>query len=231
MSDELLLVRPSTPRTDSIARISLSDTAVRVYFPEKGAGFNELVRRWGYFWKAPYFSREVSQAEQHERAAELAYALLAAGYCVKGPVDVMSTAVAQTFTPEPVRIISRAKGGEYDGWFSIWWHKERGGLLKEIVKRLPGSRWQGGSVVVPPEQFEAVLDFAEMYACAVSPDAILLAQEARAERDAAVVVQLAPMAMPELPAGGNGRPQLLDVPESVEIDLDLMEDMEDEDVR
>lgn len=221
MSEEQQLVRPSSPRTDSIARLTLTDTAVRVYFPEKGVGFNELVRRWGYLWKAPYFVRAVSQAEQHERAAELAYALLAAGYCVKGPVDVMSTAVAQTFTPEPVRKVYRVGSGEYEGWFGVWWHRERGGELKTPAKRLPGSRWAGNSVVVPPEQFEAVLDFADMYECAVAPDAILLAQEARAERDAAVVVQLAPMAMPELPAGGNGRPQLLDVPESVEIDDDL----------
>jgi hypothetical protein len=220
MSDELLLVRPSEPVTASIARISFTETQVRIYFPEPRTGFNDLVRTWGYRWDRPYWSRETPPEQQPDRAAELAHALLAAGYCVKGPRSVMETAVAQTFAPEPVRTISRAKGGEYDGWFSIWWHKERGGALKEPVKRLRGSRWQGGSVVVPPEQFEAVLDFAAMYDCHICPSARQVADEARAEQDAAIVVSVSAVAV-ELPVASNSRPPVLDVPDNVEVDNDL----------
>ncbi len=224
MSDEMILVRPSAPRTASIARISTTDTQVRVYFPETRTGFNDLVKSLDYRWQQPYWVRDVAPAQQADRAAELAHVLLTAGYCVKGETVVMETAVSQAFTPEPVRTISRTKGGEYDGWFAIWWHKERGGLLKDIVKRLPGSRWSGRFVVVPPEQFEAVLDFAAMYDCHVYPAAQRVADKARAELDAAIVVSLEPLPVPDAPPVGNGRPPVLTVPEYVEVDDDLADD-------
>jgi hypothetical protein len=222
--DDMVLVRPSEPRTESIARISMTETAVRIFFPEKGAGFNELVKRWGYFWRAPYFSRDIPQAEQADRAAELAYTLLAAGFCVKGPSAVMETAVSQAFATEPVRIIRRQEDGEYAGWFRIWWHKERGGSLNNVKKGLRGARWHNGRLMVPPEQVEAVMDFAERYECVVTEAAYALADEARAERDAAIVVTLSPLDAPTLPQA-NGRPPVLTVDE-FEIDDSLMDEEE-----
>ncbi|MGL4559164.1 MAG: hypothetical protein ACRCV5_16815, partial [Afipia sp.] len=140
------------------------------------------------------------------------------------PTAVMETAVSQAFTQEPVRKVFRVGDGEYKDWFGIWWHRDRGGEMKAPAKKLPGSRWAGNSVVVPPEQFEAVLDFAEMFQCLVSPAALRLAQEARSERDAAIVVNLGDLPAPDLPPAGNGRPQKLDVPEHVGIDNDLLEE-------
>jgi hypothetical protein len=76
---------------------------LRVYFPEAKTRFNDIVKALDYSWQRPYWTRTIPQAQHHNRAAELAHTLLAAGYCVKGPREVMETAVAQAFEPEPVR--------------------------------------------------------------------------------------------------------------------------------
>lgn len=220
---EHILVRPSAPLTPSIARISFDGDWLRVYFPEAKTAFNDIVKMMDYTWQRPYWTRTIPQAQHLHRAAELAHTLLAAGYCVKGPKEVMETAVAQLFEPEPVRTIHKRTGGSYDGWFAIWWHKERGGRLEDARRGLRGSRWDGGRLVVPPEQFEAVLDFAERYDCHLSPGALALAEEARAELDAAIVVDLSPAAAPEPPPVNGRKPTALPVPEFVELDNDLLD--------
>lgn len=224
MSDDLILVRPSAPLTPSIARISFDGDDIRVFFPEPRTPFNDVVKRMDYRWRRPYWTRTCSQTSHHDRAAELVYTLLAAGYCVKGPREVMETAVAQTFTPEPVRSIRRQTEGEYTDWFRIWWHKERGGCLEDARGGLRGARWWQGRLMVPADQFEAVLDFADRYDCHLSAGALALAEEARAEQDAAIVVDLQPLPAPNVTPVGNGRPVKLDVPDQVEIDYDLADD-------
>lgn len=224
MSDNHILVRPSTPLTPSIARISFNGDALRVYFPEPKTAFNNIVKMMDYQWQRPYWVRTIPQELHATRAAELASTLLAAGYCVKGPREVMETAVAQSFEPEPVRTIHRRADGNYDGWFAIWWHKERGGDLNEARRGLSGSRWSDGRLMVPPEQFESVLDFATQYDCHLSPGALALAEEARAEQDAAIVVDLSPVDAPELPPVNGRKPPTLPVPEFVELNDDLLDD-------
>lgn len=223
MSDDLILVRPSEPRTASIARISFDSDFIRVFFPEPKTAFNDIVKRMDYTWSRPYWVRKCAQSLHLARAAELAHTLLVAGYCVKGSRDVMEAAVSQSFDPEPIRSISRQTEGEYTDWFRIWWHKERGGRLEDVRRGLRGARWWNGRLMVPSEQFEEVLDFADQYDCHLSPGALSLAEEARAEQDGAVVVNLSPLDGPERPPV-NGRPPVLDVPESVEIDDDLADD-------
>lgn len=221
---EHILVRPSAPLTPSIARISFDGDMLRVYFPEAKTAFNDIVKLMDYRWQRPYWVRTIPQELHVTRAAELASTLLVAGYCVKGPKEVMETAVAQSFEPEPVRTIHKRTGGNYDGWFAIWWHKERGGRLEDARRGLSGSRWDNGRLVVPPEQFEAVLDFAAQYDCYLSPGALALAEEARAEQDAAIVVDLSLAAVPELPPINGRKPTTLPVPEIVELDNDLLDD-------
>lgn len=222
---EQILVRPESPLTASITRISFDGDTLRVYFPEVKATFNNIVKRMDYCWQRPYWVRTVSQEHHLNRAAELAHTLLAAGYCVKGPRKVMETAVNQTFEPEPVRIIRRwIKDDDYIDWFSVWWHKERGGRLEDARRGLRGSRWYNGRLMVPAEQFEAVLDFAERYDCWLSPGALALAEEARAEQDAAIVVSLSPMAAPEPPPVNGRKPAKMEVPEFVEVDDSLLDE-------
>lgn len=122
-----------------------------------------------------------------DRAAELGRHLLAAGFVVQFPDrETMTSAVEGTYEPECRRWID-VGGGEYDGWFRLWWR--RGEDVYKRAKALAGSRYdpRSRSVVVPREQFEEVLDFAGMHGFRLSPAAADLVEVARQERHASVI--------------------------------------------
>lgn len=218
---EQKLARPSKPLTESIARIAIHGEGVRVFFPEKLDHFREAARRLLYSWDAPYYSRTIKdEAARFDRAAELARDLLAAGFVVKSDEAIIQAAVSGSFTPETRRWITVGDSGQYAGWFSVRWFRDED--CYQAAKRLPGSRYDKPHVAAPPEQYEAVLDFAQRYGFKVTAAAENLAAEARAERDAAIVVDLEPVEERPLPVA-NGRIPQLTVPDFVEIDDELME--------
>lgn len=222
---DMVLVRPSEPVTPSIARVFIDGVTVRIFFPEKRDDYNAVIKhRLHYRWQRPYRVREFTETTVNDRAAEAVQQLLAGGFCVKAPQDIIEMALAGGFDPEPRRWVEAVSGGEYEGWFSIGWIRDED--LYSAAKRLPGSRYAAPFVVVPSEQFEAVLDFADIYQCRVSDTAHELAELARTEQESAIVVDAASLPgkrAPELPPV-NGRPPKLDMPEHVGIDDDLADD-------
>jgi hypothetical protein len=70
--------------------------------------------------------------------------------------------------------------------------------------------------MVPPEHFEQVLDFAELYEFNVSEGAQQLEAEARLARDAAMVARVAEATRSARPQPGL-KPGRLEVPEDVEV--------------
>ncbi len=220
MDGEQVLMRPEAPLSESIARISFDGKLLRVYYPEKRELFRKTVKRIRFEWKPPYWTREVEDdAQQPHRAAELGRDLLAAGFCVKAPANIASMILAGEFDEEPRRTIGTSSD-RYPGWFSLWWAKGEG--CYEAAKKLPGARWTGVFVCVPPEQYEAVLDFAEIYGFRLNVSARAAVAAAREEREAAIVVSVeARRGTAVAPSGGIRR---LAVPTAVEIDEDLRDD-------
>ena len=96
---------------------------------------------------------------------------MAAGFCVRiFDEDLKNMAINGSYRDEQTRWITKRISGEYTGWFAIRWHRYRENFYRE-VKRIAGSRWSSPNVVVPPEHFEEVLDFAEMYGFELSDGA------------------------------------------------------------
>lgn len=221
MDSEKVLVRPEQPRSESIARISIEGELVRVYYPEKRDSFRRLAKRLGYVWKQPYWVKEVANtAAQPHRAAELARDLLAAQFCVKVERAIIDMVLAEAFAEEPRRTVKAISGGEYDGWFVLWW--KRGENCYQAAKWLPGAKYHKPHVVVPSENFEEVLDFAQLHGFLVNQSALAIAEAARAEREAAIVVSVAARDT-AVPAPIRGIPKL-EVPEIVEIDDALVDE-------
>jgi len=226
-TSEKLLVRPERPVTPSIARISFDGDRLRCYFPEKRDAFWEVMRDRSLYWEPPFYTRKISGDEtRRHRAAELAHHLLATGFCVKVETAVMQMAISQTYDPEPRRVVTTVNGkkhqdGEYAGWFLIWWH--HGEDCYDAAKRLPGARYSRPNVVVPPESFAEVLDFAGMYQFQVAPQAQALADKAQAEQDAALIVSLSMPLTPKLKRQPP-KPPKLTVPKVVDIDDELLDD-------
>lgn len=219
-----MLARPSHPITATIAQVVVADDTVKIEFPEKRDDYNEIVKmRFGYSWNWPCRERRFTADTVNDRAAEIINALLAGGFCVKAERALVETAVSGDFTPEPRRWVEVFTGGDYTGWFAVGWMRDED--IYHAAKALPGARYYSPRIAVPSEQYEAVIDFATMYGCHIHPSAQRLIEQARAEMEAALVVDVQmpeTMAPKRIPV--NGRPPVLDVPGCAGIDEDLRDE-------
>lgn len=207
-----MLVRPDHPKTTTAAIITFGGETVSVYFPEIIESFNELVKSLRYRWRKPYWQRTITTRAGtiEDRAAELGHRLLAANFCVHFPNEsIQQKSIAGDYAPEHTRWILRRTSGDYADWFGFEWG--RGDDLYKKVMRLIGARYRDGSVVVPNNHYDEVLDFADHYGFRLTDSAQSLAAEARARWESALVVTIEkPKAQP-LPDGKLRLPEHLDI--------------------
>ncbi|NLZ19353.1 MAG: hypothetical protein GXY24_03680 [Bacteroidales bacterium] len=213
-------VRPEQPKTETVAEIRVGEKSVEVSFPEKREDFWQIIKKGlGYTWSGSSWKRSlgVTHGTPADRAAEAGNKLLAAGFIIRilDPA-IRQAAIDATFEPEHTRWISKIIAGEYPGWFSITW-KEDSRSLYDAARKLKRSKYSKPAVVVPAEQFEAVLDFAGMYGFRLSPGAQALVDMARTAKESALVAAPVPAKKEALPEPGS-KPACLNVPENVEVD-------------
>lgn len=219
-------VRPEQTITDTVAEIVIAGKVVRIHFAEKRDDFRAVVKRLGYSWENGCWQRTIGKfaGTPADRAAEAGHTLLIAGFGICILDDALrAAAVAGTYTPECTRWVQKVVGGEHVGWFALVW--ARGDNVYDAARRITGSRYSAPQVVVPPEQFAQVLDFAARYQFQFSDGAQEIVTLARTAHDAALVVQPAPkrrVTLPQSPT--DGKPPHLGVPESVDIAHELQDD-------
>lgn len=184
-----VLLRPPNPVTKTIAWISTAGNRVRIFQPEKRDDFGALIKGMGFAWADPYWERDVPAASLLHRVAETCYRLVAAGFCTVPP----NTAVAQRvidgdYEHEDKRRVMVRSNGEYRGWFVIWWSREED--LYDAAKKITASRYDKPNVIVPPEHYAEVLDFAARYHFALSPAAQERARQAESMMMSALLLDL-----------------------------------------
>lgn len=209
--------------TTTVARVEVEGRTIRILFPEKRDDFRALAKESFFTWNRPYWERtyEPRLGDMTHRAAEICHRLLVGGISVCPPTpEVGQIAVAASYEPEPRRLILRRVGGRYDGWFAVWWARSEDCYDSAI--KIPGAVYRSPHVMVPPEQFDEVVDFAELYGFGMSEAAKQLVEEAQATAAAAVLVDVRPL--PVAPTTAAGRPGL--DPDSVtdEIDNELADE-------
>lgn len=219
-------VRPAEPRTETVAEIRQVGNLIEIDFPERREDFRKLVRfELGYSWSGKCWRRTISgvACPVEDRVVETAHRLLAAGFPIRlYDAELRRRAIEGDFTPEPKRVIYKRTSGEYAGWFAIEWPRDED--YYGAARALPGSRWDRPNVVVPAEQWEAVLGFAETYDFALSPGARELMEQSRAAQEAALVAP--PIKPKRAPKGRqpSQTPPKLEVPVEVDIDDSLRDD-------
>lgn len=217
---------PGTPATEAIAVVAIAGTRLTAELPEKREKFRQQARRLEMraTWKGRrcIWVRDVPADAAADRAAELARALLEAGFMVQADAGIIQSAATGTFTPEPRRWLTAARG-EYEGWFYLGWKRDQD--CYALTRTLPGARYDSPGVVVPAEHHEAVLDFANLYGFTVMLAAEELAVSARARREAVVVIELLPMPAVPLPAMRfpTRKPARLNPPEQVDVPAELLD--------
>jgi len=208
-------VRPESPVTETVAEIRALEDAVEISFPERRDDFREVVKGMGYRWENSCWCRDLTakNGTPQDRAAEAGHRILAAGFPVRIYDEVVrAKAIAGDYEQECTRWVQLRTSEKYNGWLAINW--ERSDDFYKAAKRIAGARWSSPSVVVPPENFEEVLDFAQMYGFKISEAAQEAIGAARVARENTLTVSVSK------PAGrdrttADGRPPMLEVPKEV----------------
>ena len=173
------VIRPVSPLTETVARIQLDEGTIQIEFPERRDDFGEVVKQYGCIWQRPYWERDIDNqlaGDPLDRLVEIAHKLLNAGFNVAVPSSELQTRIADgDFAPEVRRWVLVVTKGEHKNWFALKWHRRDDFYDKAMA--LPGARYLKPYVGVPPEQFEMVMDFAEVHGFAMSDSAEELAEK------------------------------------------------------
>lgn len=218
MNDALLL-RPETPVSYQTVTIQTTDRCIMVAIRDREDRFRSVLRTLGYAWDRP--SRQwFKQTNQFtgtldDRLVELVTTLLRSGYIVALPrPDLIERVSAADYLPEHRRWIKKQLA---TGWFLIVWPRAEDYYTRAM--RISGSRYDGGGVViVPPESYNEILDFAEMYDFRISTGARELANEAQQRFESMIMIVPAKRAAVPIAAGA-----------APAIDPELLDDVDDDD--
>ncbi len=215
-----IIIRPEKFVSRTIARISITQTAVSVNFPEKRDDFREVVKGLGYAWDESAWVKLVKNwTGAANRAAELGHQLLLVGFWIAPPtVEVQNLIINESYQAEQKRVISVQQGGEYDGWFRIWWTRSED--CYKAASRITASHYYKPVVVVPPEHYDEVEDFAGRHYFHLTQTAQQLAARARASLEAALLLSIRE---PEPLDEPDGIPDL-GLPETIGIADELIDD-------
>jgi hypothetical protein len=220
--DPTRMMDPPERITSTVAAIETRGETIRIVFPENRRDFWEVVKkRLQYRWnkREQVWERKIGymSGPLEDRLAEAAHELVAAGFSVRAPSPVIEAAIAEAWSAERTRWVVKMKA---DGRLGIVWDRFRDDDYWRAAKAIPSSRWEAPYMKVQPEQFEAVLDFAEMHDFEISEGAEKAMDKAREERDAAVVAELeAEEAKERKRVGRDPRP--MDAPKEVSVDESL----------
>lgn len=218
-------VRPEKPKTETVAEIRVTGQNIGVLFPEKREDFRKLMHDLRYHWAEILWERTIKPylGEVADRAAEVGHRLLAAGFSIRlFDPDLRERAVNGTYAPEIRRWVRKRTEGPYTDWFVISWPKTED--YYQAAKRIRGSRYAKGGVHVPAEQFEQVLDFAELFRFSLSDGAQELVEQAKRVRDRALVARVPEVQQQSTAEVISRIPPKLDIPDEVTIDAALCDD-------
>jgi len=213
-------VRPENPVTETVAEIRALEDSVEISFPERRDDFREIVKntlrmRWDRDKSQWRRVTNKKSGAPVDRAVEAGYRLLVAGFPVRiYDEELRQKAIAGDYEPECTRWIMKRVSGDYAGWFVIEWG--RGEDFYKVARKISGSKYDRPDVVVPPEKYDEVLDFAEMYEFQLSEGAQEVVETARRIKENSVVANI------ELPKEKqklvpSDKPPVLEVPEEVDI--------------
>lgn len=213
-------VRPEAPVTETVAEIKAVERSIIVSFPEKIEAFRLLMRSHGFTWSGNAWERKLNirNGMAQDRAADIGHILLGSGFIIRIYDEfIREMAVNGNYDEEQTRWITGYTSGSEQGRLCVTWGRDED--FYKAAKRLPTARYVKPSLSVAVEQFEQVLDFAEINGFSISAGAMQLIEAARAAKESALVayVELAD----KMQAGDNGKPTKLDTPDNVEVDNDL----------
>ncbi len=215
--DEALLA-PSRVR-GPIAEVSLTTGKVRVVLIEFDEDTNTLLKRCGYRWAAPAWTRPVAEDVSEHRAIEIAVRLLAHG-C---PVRIFDEALRQrtvenAYEPESPRRVEVSTSAKYSTKFHLVWAlDEKPSQCKKAAQQLRGAKVFDDGAYVTASHFEEIQDFASQNGFTITQEAQSLIDVEKGKLAGSVKVAAHPKAVSEI------TPKPVLAPANGEIDAELLD--------
>ncbi len=211
-------VYPEKAVSNLVAEITIKGDTIEIHYPERNEDFRALLKKLGYKWENGW-TRKITErtGSAVDRAAEVGNKLLAAGFPIRIYDEIIrQKAIVGEYQPECKRWVQVRLSGEYEDWLAINWDGHNEDLYR-AAKKIAGARWSNPSMVVPPENYLEVLDFAEMYKFNISSKAKEVIENAKALREASLTTGVK-VPKSERPPKPGDKPEKLEVPEEVTID-------------
>lgn len=190
---------------------------------DKDADLIEVVKAHGYRWNSGarrwYFPVGIKDGEASDRVAEIANALLAAGFPVRMPKSIQDAAVAGTFDPRATRWVS-ARVTDPDHVY-LSWPRGDNDELRDAVRGLPSLTYMGETHEwrIPVSAYAEIRDFAGLYGFKLTPGAN---KNLKAYEDRVVTADPAAPVKQEKPDPEKELKKIL------ESSTDVLEDLKDE---
>lgn len=198
--EALPILRPADAEPDAlVADLSLRGRNIYARFPRRDEAFRRVVRDAGLIWNETDWQRviEVRMGKPADRLAELAQLLLEADFpCRVRHLDAHAKAISGEYEEEHTRwVLTRGwqipEFPDAKPFFRVTW--ARADDMWHVARTLPGARYYPGEgIQVPPEAYEAVLDFAGEHGFELDDQAKALVEHARAQALRAVTVDYKP---------------------------------------
>ena len=213
------LLAPTKTR-GPIAEISLATGKVRVVLIEFDEATNTVLKRSGYRWDAPAWTRLAVDDVAGHRAVEIAVRLIAHG-C---PVRIFDEALRQRvvendYEPESPRRVEVSTSAKYSTKFHLVWALDgHPALCKKAASQLRGAKVFDDGAYVSASHFEDIQDFAGQNGFTITPEAQTLIDAEKGKLAGSVKVAARPKAVPEI------TPKPVLAPANGEIDAELLDD-------
>jgi len=217
-------VRPEQVETETIAEITLQNGHVKVDFPQKIEALRLIMRKNHYTWTGSLWSRGINAMNgiEQDRLAEIGHILLGSGFIIR-IYDPQSRekAIQGNYQEEQTRWIIAYSSSANDSSLGIRWGRDED--YYKQAKRLPTARYVRPGVSVSPEQFEEILDFAEINDFAISASAEQVIDQARNAKEKALTVSVERV-QKKPPTKPSDKPGNMVVPDGVGVDESLLDD-------
>ncbi|OCB03112.1 hypothetical protein BBC27_09695 [Acidithiobacillus ferrivorans] len=213
------LLAPAKTR-GPVAEVSLAAGKVRVVLIEFDEATNTVLKRCGYRWEAPAWTRQAVDDVVGHRAVEIAVRLLAHG-C---PVRIFDEALRQRvvendYEPESPRRVEVSTSKKYSTKFHLLWTLDANPVkFKKSAQQLHGAKVFDDGAYVSVSHFEDILDFADQNGFTITPEAQSLIDAEKQKLAGSVKV----VAQPKMAECAPPKPALLAV--TGEIDAELLDD-------
>ena len=175
MSRDESIITPQDTFSSSLIEIMSDKNSIIVKNSCYNDDFSEIMKDEGFSWEYGVWSKYIycPLESTPDRMAEIGHELLRNGFIIKvEDISVRGLAISGEYEPEIKRWIDRY----YDGkraWFEINWIGRDESIYTE-ARRIKGAKWSKPSVIVPPEEYSEILDFAKIHGFMMTPGAKFL---------------------------------------------------------